>query len=289
MAQNKRDLIERAINYIELNIESELSPGTVAESVGFSEYHFHRIFASALGESISEYIKKRRLAQAAKRLLNTSDSIMEIALTCRYDSQEAFTRAFKRAFGATPGKYRSSGASGYGFKPRTTEAMIAHLSGGITMKPVIVERPAEICIGMGASFEPKSVNDIGALWGRFMQRYREVENINSAYTLGVCCNQIAGIEMRPGHSIIYIAATPVQKCDSIPEGMVRCDLPAGRYAKFTHKGAIADLPHTVDYIWGTWLPKGECEFRDAPDFEVYDDRFCAETMQGEIDIYVPIK
>ncbi|MBY0547527.1 MAG: AraC family transcriptional regulator [Candidatus Obscuribacterales bacterium] len=290
MAQrNSNSPIEQAINYIESNLQDGLTPGKVASEAGFSEYHFHRMFASALGESISEYIKKRRLALAAERLHSSSESIMEIALSCQFDSQEAFTRAFKRAFGVTPGKYRTEGPYGYVFKPRTTDAMIAHLSGGITMKPEIVERAAQTCIGMGGSFEPKAVNDIGALWGRFMKRYEEVPNVNHEFTVGICCNQHPAIAKQEGHSIVYIAAAPVNTCETVPPGMVRCELPAGRYAKFTHRGAIAELPHTVDYIWGTWLPKGEYEFRDAPDFEIYDERFDPETMQGEIDIYVPVK
>lgn len=290
MAQRNRDsLFGQAIEFIEDNLANDITPSKVANEIGFSEYHFHRMFAAALGESISEYIKKRRLALAAERLLQSSDSIMEIALSCRFDSQEAFTRAFKRAFGITPGKYRSEGPYGYVFKPRTSEAMIAHLSGGITMKPEIVEYPALTCIGMGGSFEPKSVNEIGALWSRFMQRYEDIPRVNPAFTLGICCNQHPNVPKQPGHSIVYIAAAPVESCDNIPQGMVKCELPAGRYAKFTHKGAIAELPHTVDYIWGTWLPKGEYEFRDAPDFEIYDERFDPETMQGEIDIFVPIK
>ncbi len=280
--------LERAIDYIEKHIDEELTPGIVAAAIGFSEYHFHRIFSSSLGESISEYIKKRRLVRAAERLLKTGDSIMDIALSCQFDSQEAFTRAFKRAFATTPGKFRATGPHGYVFKPPTTEAMITHLSGGLTMKPIILERQAELAVGMGASFEPKSTNEIGALWGRFMQQHEAVKQVKDGYMLGICCNQHPGVEKKPGHSIVYIAASPVDKFEDIPQGMVKCELPAGRYAMFTHKGRISELPHTVDYIWGTWLPKGEYEFRDAPDFELYDHRFDAEKMEGEIDIYVPI-
>lgn len=156
------------------------------------------------------------------------------------------------------------------------------------MEPVIVERAPELAVGMGDSFEPKSTNEIGALWGRFMQQHEQIKHAKSDYMLGICSCHHKDVEKKPGHSIIYIAASPVTGLEDIPSGMVACELPGGRYAKFTHKGKVSNLPHTVDYIWGTWLPKGLYEFRDAPDFELYDERFNAETMDGEIDIFIPI-
>ena len=53
-----------------------------------------------------EYIKSRRMAKAARLLMSTDMSIMEIAMICRFNSQEAFTRAFKKIYTLPPGKYR---------------------------------------------------------------------------------------------------------------------------------------------------------------------------------------
>jgi len=50
------------------------------------------------------------------------------------------------------------------------------------------------------------------------------------------------------------------------------------------------LPHTVNYIWGTWVPKNVdvTKQKGAVDFEFYDGRFNPETRDGEFDIYVPV-
>lgn len=57
---------------------------------------------------------------------------------------------------------------------------------------------------------------------------------------------------------------------------------------FSHKGPISKLGETVNYIWGIWIPQSGCKLVDAPDFELYDDRFNPETMSGEFEIYVPV-
>ena len=70
--------------------------------------------------------------------------------------------------------------------------------------------------------------------------------------------------------------------------MVTCEIPASRYAVFTHRGLLINLPHTIKYIWGTWVTKGEYQHKNAPDFELYDERFDPHSESSEFDIYVPI-
>ncbi|UYO99245.1 helix-turn-helix transcriptional regulator [Oceanotoga sp. DSM 15011] len=69
-------------------------------------YHFHRIFNELTGETLKSYIRKRRLTEASKDLLNCNNSIIDIAFDYGFESQESFTRAFKKVFKVTPGKYR---------------------------------------------------------------------------------------------------------------------------------------------------------------------------------------
>ncbi|MCM3715383.1 AraC family transcriptional regulator [Alkalihalobacillus oceani] len=68
--------------------------------------HFHRIFQQALGYTISDYIRFRRLAQAASLLIQSDRKILELAFDFQFESQEAFTRAFKKVYRLPPGKYR---------------------------------------------------------------------------------------------------------------------------------------------------------------------------------------
>jgi len=279
--------IQRAIDYIEDNLGRVIDGSQVAACAGFSTYHFQRVFSAMLGESVAEYIRKRRLSEAARALKQTTEPILEIALRCGFDSQEAFTRAFKKMFRVTPGRYRA-GPVPFVIKPRATPGMLAHLRGGITMEPKIVSRDKELAVGMGGGFAPKSTNEIGELWGQFVKRMSEIESAKHDYSLGICCPAHPQIEMRNSDCFVYIAAVPVEAAGTVPQGMVQVEIPGGRYAVFTHKGPISELAHTIDFIWGTWIPKSEYEKREGPDFELYDERFDPETLAGEIDIYVPV-
>ena len=295
-----KNVVEEAVQFVEIKLFDKLSPKAVARHVGFSEFHFHRIFFASTGESITDYIRRRRLVEAASRLIGSSETLLELSALCRFDSQEAFTRAFKRQFGTTPGNFRREAKEGHSrrLKDKLKDKRNRKISfepdseirGELLMKPKIVTREAELAVGMGGSFVPKSTGEIHTLWTKFIPRSKEIPNVKNDQTLGICCSSHPKIPKDSNECIVYIAAMPVSSLDpkALPKGMVSCELAAGRYAVFTHSGHLRDLPETVNYIWGTWVPSAEYQFRDEPDFELYDERFNPETMQGEFDIYVPI-
>lgn len=98
--------IKNAITYIEENLHKPITLNKFAQECGYSKYHFHRIFQSEIGMTVIEYIRLRRLANASITLLHTDERIIDIALTFQFNSQEAFTEAFKEVYKLPPGKYR---------------------------------------------------------------------------------------------------------------------------------------------------------------------------------------
>ncbi|MED4473887.1 MULTISPECIES: helix-turn-helix domain-containing protein [Bacillaceae] len=99
-------IINKTINYIEEHLHESLTMDDIAEQAGFSKFHFHRIFRTAVGMSITEYVRMRRLANASTALLYTNKRILDIAFYYHFESQEAFTRAFKKYYHLPPGQYR---------------------------------------------------------------------------------------------------------------------------------------------------------------------------------------
>lgn len=99
-------IIQKTIHWIELHLHEQISANDIDEVTGFSKYHFHRIFQASVGMSVSEYIRMRRLANAASTLLNTDERIIDIAFYYQFEAQESFTRAFKKLYGLPPGQYR---------------------------------------------------------------------------------------------------------------------------------------------------------------------------------------
>lgn len=293
MMNNKPDYfgsVVQATDYIETKLDETVTLNDVAGHVGFSPYHFHRVFTALVGESVVDYARRRRLSEAARQVRDTSLPLLEIGLRYGFDSQEAFTRAFKKMFAVTPGRYRSfKDSAHYPEKKKITRELLEHIhiQGGITMEPKIVTREPELVVGMGGTFEPGDSSSISKLWDKFIERQPEIKSRNEKYHIGVCCPAHTDIPVDSG-KFVYIAAAPINGLPEVPKGMVKTELPGGRYAVFTHKGPISQLGHTLNYVWGTWMPKAEYERRDAPDFELYDERFDPESLDGELDLYIPI-
>ena len=98
--------LNEMIQYIEENITENIEYKDLARIVGVSEYSLQRIFVFITGISISDYIKNRKLSKAYEELKTTDNKIIDIAFTYGYNSTISFDRAFKKAFGLTPGECR---------------------------------------------------------------------------------------------------------------------------------------------------------------------------------------
>lgn len=95
--------------YIVDNLDGELSPALVCRAAGYSERHGARLFKQATGKGLSAYIRLLRLSAAAQALAQNGGSVLEVALSHRYDSHEGFTKAFSSAFGISPRVYKKGG------------------------------------------------------------------------------------------------------------------------------------------------------------------------------------
>lgn len=98
--------IHNSIAYIEQHLSEQLTLDELSRLAGFSKYHFLRMFKSEMGMGIRDYIQIRRMYKAAQLLLSSDLSVMDIAVILNFDSQESFTRAFKREYSLPPGQYR---------------------------------------------------------------------------------------------------------------------------------------------------------------------------------------
>ena len=107
-----RRRLSRVLDYIEANLESDLTLDNLASVACLSLFHFARAFKAALGQSPHQYVSARRLDRAKALLIRGDHSLVEIALALNFSCQANFTRAFRQVIGQTPGQYRrSSGQS----------------------------------------------------------------------------------------------------------------------------------------------------------------------------------
>jgi AraC family transcriptional regulator len=251
--------IQRAVDYIEERLQDELSVDVLAKVAGFSKWHFQMVFSSVVGDTLGDYIRRRRLTAAVISIGGSDSRILDIALDAGFESQEAFTRAFKTMFGKTPGECRKDGIKSVMIlaKPKITMEYLDHLYGGINMQPVLKFVEEKKVIGVSGKFisalSPDRNNDsvIPALWSKFRSRSHEISSRVGSSSIGlvVCGEDVP--EKAHHDECLYLACAEVSSTDEVPEGMAAMLVPAGNYAVFTHKGAIDKIGFTLKYIYGS--------------------------------------
>ena len=153
------------------------------------------------------------------------------------------------------------------------------------MKPNIITKPAFKVAGL-RYFGNNKNKEIKYLWGSFVKRMKELDSIENNISYGVC---IMPEEKNEDGSFEYIACVEVKDINNLPEGMTGRELKEQKYAVFTHKGSIDNIADTYGEIFNKLLKENNLEPADAPDLELYDERFKPYSEESEVDIYIPIK
>jgi AraC family transcriptional regulator len=99
------------LDYIEANLEGDLSIDRMASIACLSRYHFSRSFSQAVGQPPHRYVSARRLERAKALLTRGDRPLVDIALSLGFSGQANFTRAFRQATGHAPGRYRQTAGS----------------------------------------------------------------------------------------------------------------------------------------------------------------------------------
>ena len=108
---NYYESLNKVIDEIEKNLTEKIDYKDLAKIVGTSSYTLQRIFAFLTGITLTEYIRKRRLSNAAEELLSTDIKIIDLALKYQYDSPISFSNSFKKMHGIRPQALRKSNLS----------------------------------------------------------------------------------------------------------------------------------------------------------------------------------
>ncbi len=290
-----------SIEYIEEHLYEAVTIHDIAKASNYSTYHFSRIFKSLVGDSPKEYLRKRRLTVAATRLIKDDTSILDLALECQFESQEAFTRAFKQLFSVTPGQYRRD-TDPYRliYKDQFSPHMLHHLQNRLVMEPTIVQRPSIKTVGIAKRYNNDDLN-LKTLWGAFKPYRNQIPNQMGDDAFGIYEEYEEYEEYESSKEsqyseqeetnvgFTYICTVGVSNYDNVPKGMVTRTLDAHLYARFDHIGPIAFLSNTLKYIWGSWLPKSHYEYVEKPDFELYSKGFNDSDPGNILQIFIPIK
>lgn len=102
----QQEIIHSLTHWIDENLDKALSIDEVAAKSGYSKWHLQRMFRTVTKQTLGGYIRERRLTLAAEALRQTQRPVFDIAMQYGYDSQQTFSRVFRRQFSQTPTAYR---------------------------------------------------------------------------------------------------------------------------------------------------------------------------------------
>ena len=103
--------INKVVEYIDENLDAELSLEKLSEIACFSTFHFHRIFCALLDETPNNYITRRRIEKIAGRLfvMGSDDTLTNLALQYGFNSIHSFSRAFRKFYGISASEFQKRG------------------------------------------------------------------------------------------------------------------------------------------------------------------------------------
>lgn len=96
-----KEKIKPVLTYINLHLQESLSLEKIAEYMGYSKYHFLRVFKECMGMTVMEYVNKRCLLKASEEIFDGA-GILDTAVKYGWQSHSGFSKAFKREYGFSP-------------------------------------------------------------------------------------------------------------------------------------------------------------------------------------------
>jgi AraC family transcriptional regulator len=270
--------------HIQANLDQDLSLEALANRVRLSPFHFHRLFRSAVGETLKQYTQRLRLERAANRLVVHEATILDVALESGFHSHETFSREFKRRFRVTPGGYRQWGRGKMKLSSLVTPPL-DQLYNDFELSQTKVTRMAELHLAFIRHVGPyETVTD--TLWHKLADWAQSKRLPLDLVFLGIA--QDAPGVTAPA-KLRFDAAIVVPEQFS-PEGAVGHQvLSPGEFALTTHVGHYRTLPQAYAAIVQQAAELKRFRIGGLPAIEVYrTTRVDGAHEMNHTEIYIPV-
>ena len=253
----------------------------IAEASNVSRYHLSRAFSVATGYSVMQYVRGRRLTEAARSLASGASDILTVALDAGYGSHEAFTRAFRDQFGLTPEAMRARADLSVieRMEPiRMDESLLTSLN-----PPRFENAPAMLIVGSSERYTAETCVAIPAQWQRFVPHIDHIPARTDNAAWGVVCNadDLGNMD--------YICGVQVSNFAAASKEFSRLKVPPQRYAVFSHRDHISTIRRVWHTIFNKWLPESGEKIAEGPELERYGEEFNSVTGAGGFEIWIPLK
>jgi AraC family transcriptional regulator len=275
------NLTSKALWMIERNLNRALDLGEIAEACGVSRTHLAHAFGRGAGLSVMQYLRGRRLSVAAEALAAGAPDILDLALDAGYGSHEAFSRAFRAQFNATPEMVRRQASTED--LPMIKPMKIAEGESIELASPRFVSGAPMLFVGLAQRHAFGAPQGIPAQWQKFMAAYGDIPDKSQSAPAGV------STDMDDDGNFDYLCAAEVAKFSKTPKGLIELRVPAQNYAVFRHDEHVTKIGATYSAIWNQWLPEHDRIAADGACIERHRDTFDPRTGLGGVDIWIPLR
>lgn len=256
---NTIDILKKTIILIETNLESQdLNITFLSNKVFVSPFYLQRMFYSFTCKTIGTYIRERRLTEAGTDI-KKGEKVIDVAIKYGYESQESFTRSFKKFHGVNPGVAKK------GIILSCLPAInIKKIEKGEIKMDIKIEKENAftVIVKIKQFNEETSFEDIPKFWEEYYEKgYHNVV----PPMLGMCNSNAGSLEFEYGIGSLK------EYCAKIPEGFKEINIPETLWGKFYTKGK---MPITIQNLWDEvidWVENSEYELDKNYDFECYSE------------------
>lgn len=298
--------IYRVQDYICGRLDLDLSLEQLARVSAFSPFHFHRIFRSVAGETLYDFIRRKRLEKACAMLAADNDMrIIDIALSCGFSTPSSFSKAFKQHYNMSPSEWRgSTGEKSSRGKEKSNNGTCESSTGKELPLPVLYKdldelynrrKSMNVTIETLPAYHVAYMRQIGPYGPGNYQLMDRLKKWAAARDLLTGSSVILGIahddpDVTPAEKCRYDCCIVIQ-ADYNPGNSINVnDLPGGKYAVYKVRHTAEDIGKAWADLFTAWLPDSGFQVDDRPVFERYmpgeRDR---ETGGVSCEICVPVR
>ncbi len=288
-----RGRILRVLTHIQQHLDEALDLEELARVACFSSFHFHRIFAAMTGETIADHVRRLRMERAAIELRSGAKQVIQVALDAGYEAHEAFTRAFKIAYGISPAKFRRAtgpiairpAPSGVHFRPGVplTTFNTNHLT--TKAMKVITRKIKPMRVAYLRHVGP--YEETNQTWVDLMASLSTDKQIRKrSMFIGMGHDNPA---VTPASELRYDACITVDE-EYEPKKPVDVQTIAGGDHEVLKNCPVGKIKDAFGYLYSKWLARSSRELRPAPGFIVFvGARDAVAVRKQRVDIYMPLQ
>ncbi len=295
--ETRRAYIQRihaVLDFVERNLAADLSLEQLSGVAHYSPYHFHRVFSTMIGESLNGYVNRKRIERIASILLvGTDRPIKELAYSYGFNSENSFSRTFKKYYGISPSRFKSEGKtilSKIGIEPFTIEKYICRIDNiqkwiEMNAQITVKELPE---IKLAGIMHIGEFEKIGKMYERLMAWGAKNEVLpDSDFKAITIYHDNPGVTQ--SNRMRYSTCVTINRKIEADGEIRPLVIQKGNYAVGHFVMDAHDFPKAWESMH-VWVLENDLSFRDGDYFEVYlNDHQSHPEQKFVVDICIPIE